>query len=60
VEDALLARRGCLDDADEALDYLQARSEGSHARKPDASSIRTRPFLRVSVCLRLRALAVSR
>lgn len=44
VADALLAREeaarcGRVVDADEAFDYLQARAKGSHARKPDPSSI---------------------
>lgn len=44
VADALLAREevarcGRVVDADEAFDYLQTRAAGSHARKPDPSSI---------------------
>ena len=44
VADVLLAREGVarcgrVVDADEAFDYLLARAEGSHARKPDTSSI---------------------
>jgi len=44
VADALLAREevarcGRVVDADEAFDYLKARAEGGHARKPDTSSI---------------------
>jgi hypothetical protein len=34
-----VARCGRGVDADEAFDYLQARAAGSHARKPDPSSI---------------------
>ena len=34
-----VARCGRVVDADEAFDYLKARAEGGHARKPDTSSI---------------------
>lgn len=44
LADALLAREevarcGRVVDADQAFDYLHARAAGSHARKPDPSSI---------------------